>query len=160
MAELFNVSMSVLDDDGNTTSYAVKVPAGTLTLAEIREFAQEFCAAVDLVTEVQITSLRVSLEAALPAGIKSSPVASSNIQEGALFSFIAADTSYKYGSRVPGFDQSKFVGREVDDTDTDVQAFLNAMILGLDASGTTVQPSDNYANDLTAYAKAIKSFRR
>ena len=160
MAALYNVSYSLLDDDGNTSAYAIKVPEAALTIAEIREFAQEFAAALDLVTEAQITKIAVTLETTIPGGLKATPEAQSNVQEGALFSFIASDTLYKYGSRVPAFQQDYFTGTQVDQTEVDVQAYINAMLLGLDSTGTPVIPSDQYGNDLTTVAKAYKSFRR
>lgn len=160
MPSLYNVSFTVLDADGNNSSVVFKVPVGTLTLAQITEYAQEQATNTDACIEGQITEVRVVLDVALPGGLKGAPVALSNVQEGALFSFQAADTKYKHGIRLPSFKQAYFTGKEVDQTEPDVAGWLTGVITGLDASGTNVPACDNYGNDLTSVAKAYKSFRR
>lgn len=155
----FNISYSLQDADGNVNSFAVKVPAGSLTLAEIEGFAQQLAPIVDDVTDAQIVDMAIGLNAALPGGLKSSPVANSNNQEGGLISF-NTDGPYKYSYRVPAWYQAGFSGAEINQSETNAAAFITAMLSGLDVSGTQVIPSDAYENDLTSVARAYKSFRK
>jgi hypothetical protein len=88
--------------------------------------------------------------------IKGSPVADSDPNEGALYSFDADSTAYNPSIWVPAAAQSKFVGQAVDTSDTDVSAF----VIAVTGAHSSVSASDRYANDITALRSAVKKFRR
>lgn len=155
----FNVSYSILDGDGDTSALAFKVPAGTLTLAQITGYAQQVATLLDVVIGGKITGLAITLEAALPGGLKASATGTSDVQEGALFSFVNA-SPYIDSIRVPAWNEDLFVGKEVNTEGTGVGNFISALITGLDVSGATVAASDRYENDYTSLKSAVKSFRK
>lgn len=157
---LVHIGYRIRDDDGDTSTMAIVVPLGSLTLAEIEEFSQEFASLLDEVTDGVIEALNVTIGIDLPGGLATTPVTNCEVQKGALMSFTANGTTYRYSVRVPAYTPGKFSGNEVDVTDTDFIAVRDALISGLDATGTQVQPCDKYENDLLSYIEGVKSFRR
>ncbi len=155
----FNISYSILDGDGDTSNFAVKVPRGAFTIAQIESYAQQLASLLDVVIGGKITGLAVTLEAALPGGLKAAAVGTSDVQEGALFTFTNA-SPYVDSVRVPAWLETAFAGKEVNLEAVGVGAFVAALTAGLDIGGTQVQPSDRYENDYTALARAVKSFRK
>ena len=156
---LVHVGFRIADADGDTSSMSVKVPLGSLTLAELVEFAQELAVLVDDSIDGIIQEITIQTSVSLPGGLQASAVAGSEVQKGGLLSFTAADTPYRWSVRVPALTPSKFTGNIVDDQDSDIAALIAAFEAGLDSTGTQVQPCDKYENDLTAYIEGVKSFR-
>lgn len=156
---LVHIGFRIVDDDGDTSTMSVKVPQGSLTIAELTEFAEELAVLIDDCIDGAIQQITLAISVSLPGGLQASPVANSEVQRGGLLSFSATGTPYRFSIRVPAFTPSKFAGNTVDDQDSDVTALLLAFTAGLDATGTQVQPCDKYENDLSAYIEGVKSFR-
>jgi hypothetical protein len=155
----FNVSYSILDGDGDTSALAFKVPAGTLTLAQITGYAQQMATLLDAVIGGKILGIGITLDAALPGGLKAAATATSDVQEGALFTFTTA-TPYVDSVRVPAWLETLFTGKEVNLAGTGVGAFRDGLLNGIDVAGTTVAASDRYENDYTSLKSSVKSFRK
>lgn len=157
---LFVVGVTLLDADGNNKQVDVKVPSGVLTKAEIELFAQYFAEKVDAASEAKVTGLRVTWELTPTGVIKPNPVAGSNVQEAALWTFDAAGTPYAYSVSFPAWLQAAFTGKEVNQIHGAAAALKTLMLDGYNAAGTMVIPSDKYENDLTSVISAVKRFRR
>jgi len=155
----FNVSYSILDGDGDTSALAFKVPAGTLTLAQITGYAQQVATLLDAVIGGKILGIGITLDAALPGGLKAAAVATSDVQEGALFTFTTS-TPYVDSVRVPAWLETLFTGKEVNLAGAGVGAFRDALLTGLTVAGANVAASDRYENDYTSLKTATKSFRK
>lgn len=160
---LYNISYSILDGDGDVDTVAVKVIAASHTIAQVQEAAQDLAALIDPIIDGKITGIAITLEASLPGGLKASPVAGSENQRGALFSFNLDGSPYRYSVRLPAFKESLFAGKSVDVEDADVDAFVDAMTGGIavDAGGgATVEPANPFEFELASLANAVKSFRK
>lgn len=157
---LFQASIGVKDADGNPRTMPLYASLGTLTLTQIAGYLQRAATLTNNVIEGKVTGINLTLDVDLPSGLRANPLNHSNVQEGALFDFGAANTTYKYGLWVPAFRQDIMVGKEVDTADTDVSNFVNFLITGEAIGGATVQGTDRYENDLQALLSAVKRFRK
>ena len=157
---LFNVSIRVEDADGDSQTFVVPVPRGTLTLAQITSYAQQLVSLIDDIISGQITGISVCIGIELPGGIKSSPLAFSEVQKGANLSFAATGTVYRHTIRIPSVQPALFIGDALDVEDTAVALVIAALVSGLSAGGTTVQPSNFYEMDISGLLDAQKSFRK
>lgn len=126
------------------------------TLANLISWIQGLGVKLDLITEAQITKIRLTLTIPLPTGIKTAAVANSDDEESGLFSMDASGTAYSFGVDVPAFQQSKFTGNKINLSDTDVAAFTTY----LETLTTGIQGTDRYKNGLTAVASGNKTFRK
>lgn len=163
------VSVGVRDGSGGkkdkkSTPYFFE--RGTLTLAQIEFIAQNVALKQDAVIDGVIENITFEVAADLPAGLKTVPIAQSEVEKGALFSLNAADTRYAHEEFVPTFTPSKFSGDDVLLTAVGVSAYVSMLTLGLTdvpvlPSGVvTVRPTDKYGNALTGLRKATKRFRK
>lgn len=160
---LYNISYSLLDDDGDVDTFAMKVIASTHTIAQIQEAAQDFALLLDEVTGAQITGIAVTLEASLPGGLKSSPVATIENQKGATLSFTLDGSSYRDSLRIPAVKVGLFAGKNLNTSDTDVTALITAITDGITVTaggGATVEPANRFEYEYSALASAVKSFRK
>lgn len=148
------LSMAVVDADGDSKRVQVFLPAAT-TQAAIVTFSDSFSALLDAVIDGQITDISYTISVPVPGGLKASPVANSEVQKGALFSFLNA-SRYKWGQYIPTWIPANFTGDEVDLEATGVAAFLAAYTAGL--AGTN--PTNGYSDDLTSLAGNRKAFRK
>lgn len=155
-----HIGYTMRDADGDTSTFAVKIPDATYTLANLAEFAKEFGDLINAVTDAVIVDVRLVASFPVDENWRTLPVQDCEVQKGALFAFQAADTEFRHSIRIPGFRPSKFAGNSVNTGDADVIALKNALISGLDASGVVVLPSDKYGNDLVSMISAVKSFRK
>lgn len=160
---LYNISYSVLDADGDVATLPIKVKAESHTIAQIQEAAQDLAVLLDTILDGQLTGIAVTLDADLPGGLKASPVAGSENQRGALFSFSLDGSPYRHSVRLPAFKEGMFSGKEVDVLDPDVVAFTTAMTNGITVTaggGATVEPANPFEFEYAALVSAVKSFRK
>lgn len=153
-------SVQVQDDDGDVDTIPVYMQQGAKTLADLTAFADELALAVDGLTDGQVTGISITINKSLPAGLASAPVANSEVQKGGLFKFKATGTPYTHSVRIPAMNPNLFVGDNVDETDTNVIAFLNLMIVGITPYSILCNPSNKYEMDLASHVVAVKSFRK
>ncbi len=156
----FRITTTIRDADDSTRAVAVWVPQGTLTLAQINEWAQTFAERLDAVIDGVITGQEIALEATLPVGLKASPVAASNVEETALISFDTS-TPYRDSVAIPTWTQTLFNKKDVIQTGTAWDEFLEAFITGLDLTGASnIAASTKLEDTYTSVARARKVFRR
>lgn len=99
------VSLQFIDAAGKTTSMPVYVTFddATATLSSIAAAVATLIDEVDDVTDCQVTKASYTINQAVPgSGIKTAPVAGSNVQETGLFTFPVLGSNYKIGIAVPG----------------------------------------------------------
>ena len=159
----YNISYSLLDDDGDTDTFAIKVLAASHTMAQITEAAQDFALLLDEVTGSKIAGIAVTLEASLPGGLKSSPVGTIENQKGATLSFTLDGSPYRDSMRIPGVKVGLFTGKNLNTADTDVDALIDAITGGIVVtadSGATVEPANRFEFEYASLASAVKSFRK
>lgn len=155
MAVVSILSYSIVDDDGNAKSMPIYIPSG-VSVTNIQAFSDAMAPLLDDVIDGVINAVTLSIGLTLPGGLKSSPVAGSNVQEGALISFDVASTNYNFSIFVPAWAQTFFSGVQVTLEDTEPGLFLTQMVSG---SNSTF-PTDRSGGDLTAVLSGIKRFRK
>jgi hypothetical protein len=151
------VSMSIVTPDGRK-SMDTFLPAAT-TLAQAQGFITSFAALIDTIVGGVIVDANVSFPLTLPGGIKSTPDAGATVHRGGLFGY-DNPSPYKWSQYVPSLSPSLLLGDAVNVGDTDVGAYITAMESGITVSGTPVQPTNQYDDDLTTNVSAVESFRK
>jgi len=155
-----NVTFSIEDGKSSQSIVTFPLPAAT-AIADAIAFAKTVWPILDpLITGGNVVA-RVSQ---IVSGITSSnPLGSADIQEKAKFVFQSLAPFTKSIS-LPTFLEAKMVaGSDVVDTsDTDVAAFITAMVDGLDTTGQggsgTISPCDIRDEDLSAFVTAVEAW--
>lgn len=158
---MFKLWVRIRDADGDVSTSQFNFP-GSFTLTNIQEFAADFLPLVDAVIHGRIEEAGITVSITLPGGLKANPDQYCDVQQGALFSMLTAG-GYNTSFRLPTFDRAMFAvgSKNVDVEDTDVAAFLSAIVEGIEVTGpVTVVPSDYRGDDITALVKGVESFRK
>lgn len=161
---LTNISYSLLDSDGDTDTFAIKVLSASHTMAQLVEAAQDFAVKLDAVTGSKITDIAVTVSASLPGGLKSSPDSTIENQKGATLSLTLDGSPYRDSLRIPGVKPALFTGKELIVTGGGAGQNLVSMLTdGIEVtadSGATVEPANRFELEYAALASAVKSFRK
>lgn len=155
-----HLGYTLLDDKGKRATCGVKIDSASYTLAEIAEFASELGDLIDNITECKVTDCTAYLSLTPGAALKAAPVANSDVEEGGLLTFSLAGSPYVESIRVPGLVQGKFSGETINLVDVDIDAFVDAIVVGLDATGTNVAPVNKFGFNIGAVISGVKSFRK
>jgi hypothetical protein len=86
---------------------------GTTSLADIQTAVNAFLADLDPVIDGKIEEAVVTIGLTLPGGLKSSPVAGKDVHNGALLSYDAANTNYRFSPYIPSWEEAGFTGDTV-----------------------------------------------
>jgi hypothetical protein len=159
----FYILYSIRDEDGKTSSAEIKVPDSAL-MSNAVIFASEMAQLIDPLIRGVIVRIGIGflLDLAGVTGIKTAALSGADVEEGARFGFIGG--GFPTGLRLPTFDEAYIIPTtdQVDLTDTDVAAFVTAMVSGIDLSGAggtgTLSPTTNREEDITALSYAVESF--
>jgi hypothetical protein len=155
-----HIGYTLLDAKGKRATTGIKIDSAAYTLAQIAEFASEMGDLIDNISECQVVEATAYISMTPGVALKASPVAGSDVEEGGLFTFSLASSPYVESVRVPGLIQGKFSGAEVNLADADIDAFVDGIVVGLDASGTNVAPLNKFGVNIGAIISAVKSFRK
>lgn len=156
MALVNSISFQITDYAGDVKSMPIYFPA-TATIADLNEFVTDFSPLLDAAIDGKITGAEITLQATLPGGLKADPVNGNMVREGALLSYTAAATTFKFSLYVPTWENAGFASNAVLATG-DYAAVEDALVAG--AVDDAPFPSDRYANDLTAYVGGVRTFRK
>lgn len=151
-------SIQVLDNRGEIGSMDVpfQYTVGTTTLANIVSWIQGLGAAVDLVSDGQITKLRVSLLIPLPGGIKSAPASGADLEKTGLITWSVAASANAYGEDIPAIKNAELAGNAILFTETNMAALTAYML----AVTTGIAATDRYGNPLSAIKRGKLTFRK
>jgi hypothetical protein len=149
------ISVSIRDSKAKTSHYFVNIPVAT-SLANATFFAQAVATLSDVLMGGQITSLGLCYRLDLPGGLKASPLANSDVEEGARFGFLT-ENLFSTRLRIPTFLEDYIVpgSKEVDLTDPDVDALVTLLVDG-DIQNT--EACDNREDDIESVAVARENF--
>ena len=157
---LVHIGYRFRDADGDVSTLSIKIKRSVYTLAEIEEFAEEFGDLLDACSDAVIDSVTLSVGLDVPVAWKDNPVAGCDVERGALLAYAVTDTTYRMSYRVPAWKDALFTANAVKADEAVVIALDAAFRLGLDASGTQIQPCNLYELDLSSYISGQKSFRK
>src|SRR6187549_120220 len=151
MAVVSVLSYSIVDDDGNAKSMPLYIPA-SVAISAIQSFSDTLAPLLDDCIDGVINAVTLMVGLTLPGGLKSSPVAGSNVQEGALWSFDVTASNYNFSIFVPAWAQTFFSGPQVTLEDTEPGLFATQIVSG--SGGVT--PTDRQGGDLVSVLTAVK----
>lgn len=153
------LSATVQDERGikaNVNAHVFIDPAQTVTAIDTALAA--WVVALDAITGGQVIRNSASIIPALPGGIKSAPVAGSEVEEVATFDFTQSGTPYHYGNVVPSFLESlETAAHKPDLTNAAVLAYTTLLTTSPVLGGYYSGPGND---QLLALAYAFLSVRK
>jgi len=111
MALVHAVGVSVRDFAGDVKSITLYMLA-TTSLADVQTAVTAFVTDLDPVIDGKPIDAQVTIKLSLPA-VKTDPVDGNTVREGALLSYSAADTDYKFSPYIPSWENDGFAGNTV-----------------------------------------------
>lgn len=157
MADVNLVSYSVIDATGVVKSIPIYFPVG-LSIANIQAGADALASAIDNVIDGVIQRYDVTLQLVKASGLKGTP-GPQVARMGALLDYDAVATAYRHGIFIPTWKEAGFSGNVA--VTTGLYNTLEALIAsGGGIGGSELKPSDRYANDLVAFLKGTRRFRK
>lgn len=159
MANPSILSVEITDAEGVTATSPIylDIPP-TVTVADLTTVAGEYLALLDAIIDGQITDAKfiITPAAGAFAGLKSAPVAGSNVESTGLFNFSQTGSKYKFGIDVPSIANSKIVGGRINLSDSDIAAW-KGFIEGVHLTITVVS---KFVLVLVALLDALRTFRK
>lgn len=155
------VSMTVLDEAGGSSNLQVFVgsPAGATTVTALLADVVALAQLVANISIGQVLKAEISLQADISTLINNgAPLTGSDIYEKAAFVF-RTDGGYVTRVAIPCLPEAKVVAgsHDLDQTDTDILAFINAMESGTGLS--VFDPTDYRGDDIVNLEIAQEWFR-
>lgn len=152
------VVTTIRDAKGAEAITKTNFPA-SVEFSVLAAYASSTATLIDAIIRGQIVAVGFGVEIALPGGLKSAPLATADVEEGARFEW-RATSGAPTGWRLPTFDEDLLLAgtREVDLTDTDVDAYHDRIISGHTVTLVNVSPSDNRGSDIVSLESARESF--
>lgn len=150
------------DRKGKTATTEVKIPTG-LDLQNMIEFAQDLASLIDPITNGVIigVSIGISVDTSSLA-LTSAAGSTADVEEKGSFQFATALPSYTTVN-IPCISDTDVVdfSDEIDTSDTDIAAFITAMVSGITTTtgSVLVAPTDSREEDVTALVYARERFR-
>jgi len=148
MALVHAIGIVTRDFTGNDKSQTLYMLA-TTSLADVQTAVTAYINDLDPVVDGKIVDAQVTIKLTVPAG-KSDPVAGNTVREGALLSYSAADTDYRFSTYVPSWENAGFTGNTV--LTTGDYGTLEGQIAALF--------TDKDGNVLDSYIEGKRTFRK
>jgi len=152
-----SIVFTVSDAKGDQATFSIPIPDGT-AYADIVEFAQEMAELLNPLINAALRDLHITIP--IPFTPWTAAASISDIQEKARFAFRTVNGFLKHVS-LPAAVESIFSpgSRNVDLANTDVAAFVTAMVDGITLSSTNdVEPCDVRDEDLTELESATEAW--
>ncbi len=112
MAVVSVIGVRVRDYVGGEKSIPFYI-LGTTSVADIQTAVNSLLTDLDPVIDGKIEAAFVTIGLTVPGGLKADPVAGHTVREGALLSYDAADTDYRWSSYIPSWEEAGFTGNTV-----------------------------------------------
>lgn len=160
----FEIVYNVQDEKASNSLMSTRLPSA-VSFNDAIIFASEFAPMIQALITGAITRIGVAFTVDLPAGLRSAPLAGSDVEEGGRFQFNTAGGNIT-SVRVPTLDESKVTAgsSEIDVLDSAVATFVTVFEDGMDLSGVggsgVISPSDSRDEDITALKWAREAFQR
>jgi hypothetical protein len=155
------VSISVKDSKNTISTTNYSMPRN-VDIAVASTWAVRAAELIDNIVTGSIASIGIGIEIAISeaTGLKATPLANSDVEEGALFTFRTVIGSLT-GTRLPTFDEAKMQSGtpNVNVTDTDVNAYVQHVLQGQTNGLINASPSDERGEDISALDSATEAFR-
>ena len=145
----------------NRQTIAAKVDFGAATLANMISWYNEFLTEVDAASTAQVIDGSLEIKPGIPSGLKTSPTAGSNVQQGGLYVFSVDGITYTYGIRLPAISDSQLQANnlDIDPTATGSDALI-ALLTGAAASPIDIPATNDSWLALDAFLRGRVSTRK
>lgn len=157
MANVSIISYGLVDSSGGRKTFPIYI-AASASDAQIQQFIVDFTPDLDAAIDAKISDVSVTKVYSLPVGLKGAAISGNTVREGALLSYDADNTTYRFSHYVPSWRNAGFSGNTVNNTGA--YATLIADLADGPASGADIDPSDRDANDLVSYIGGERAFRK
>lgn len=159
MALAITCRFDVIDDKGKPSFTKIRIPTG-FDLADMLDFAVQAAQLLANIATTKVTRAGVCISLDLSTStIKANPLTGADAAQKGFFGFATDLTGFRTKMRLPAFNETLVNSGSdtIDQTDTDVAAFLTAEEDGIVVTGGTISPCDNRENDVvsTDYAREI-----
>lgn len=156
---------TIKDEKGARSVMTVNITdvniVGLLDAAESPlEYASDLALLIEPLISGQIVAINMSVPVDLPAGLKTAPELTSDVEEGATFIFATADR-FTSRVRIPTFRESLQTGENVTLTNSAVAEFVTMILIPSDLPANwSVSARDSRGADLIALSRARADFKR
>lgn len=147
---------SIRDAKNRSSLVEVNLPTGT-TVTAAQDMVDDLAPLIEALIRGAIDRAGICVTAALPAGLRTTPLDHSDVEEGARFIFNSVG-GYTTSLRIPTIDETIILPNSplVDLTNTDVSAFVTAMVSGTGGA----LPTDYRGADIISLRSAREAFQR
>lgn len=158
----YSVQLTISDAKGEQSVVSIPLPTAT-SITDASLFAEQVIPLIEPLVNGALRDARLSVPIPYTPWIATASI--SDVQEKARFAFRTVNDFLKLIS-IPSVVESIFSPgtKNVDTTDTDVAAFVTAMVDGIDLTGVggsgVIQPCDVRGEDLTELATAVEAWGR
>lgn len=164
MAFAVTVNYQITDASGDTAPAKIKVPNG-FSIAQYVEFGVAMAQIIANIVEGRISYASINFRLSLAtATIKANPLTGSDIKNKALLMFDTATSGFYGKVQLPAYnDANNIVGSDgINLADPQVDAFVDAMVSGIDVSGSEdiIAPTNGRGMDITATRFGAEQFRK
>jgi len=157
-----SLRFDIQDGSGKKSFTKIHVPLG-FAISDYLEFAVSMAQIIADLNNGIVTraGLCIGLDLST-ATLKTDADYDSDVTDKGAFGFDTSALGFYKNMFIPTLDELKVVDNTdtIDVLDTDVQAFLGAMLDGIVVTGGTIQPTDWRGNDITAVRYNKEQFRR
>lgn len=163
MATLHTIVSAVIEDaDGDRQSIPIYGDFDTVahTIADLLAWASVTLTYLDPITDGKIVKHFITLQPDLPAGLKSDPVAGSDVEETGLITFNTTSPGSKaFSQDIPAFKRTLYTGDLIDVAAAtgDVHDWVARMT---DQTLTVIAKNQDWGYSLSAARKGVKTFRK
>lgn len=150
---------TAIDDNGERGSTTIHIP-DSFSLSQIGEFGEAMATLVDAVLGGKVESADLGVFVDISALTSNTALSTSDVEEVGAFAFEAVG-GFPVKVNIPAIDELMVLSGsdDIDQSDSDIAAFIALMESGLAVTGGTVIPCDVDENDITTTVYARERFR-
>lgn len=151
----------LVGEDGSDKQSRLPIPfPSTITMTDAQELVTALVTILDPLLNGGIKGAGVSFELSVGSGLPTITNALADLRDKARFSFIASGAAGVFPKilRLPTYDESYTLPgtKELDLTDPDVDAFVDAIVGGIAVTSGTIQPVDSRDYAITGLNYAVE----
>jgi len=145
----------------NRQTVATKVNFGSATLANMVSWYNLYLTEIDAISTAQVIDGSLTIKPGIPSGLKSSPDAGSNVQQGGLYVFSVNGITYSFGVRIPAISDSQLQANmlDIDPTATGSDTFIS-LLTGGQSSPINIPGTNDSFLALDAFLRGRVSTRK
>lgn len=158
MAEVVDMSIRIQDAKNEFARTHLYFPAAA-TIAQLQAYSNEYLPLLNAGIEGYITGVQVTHNLTVDhvgLGLRTTPVANSDVQEGANLLTDVANSNYNFSIRIPALLQAAFTNRSVNLG----HAAIAALIAHIAAGDGTLTARNRTGDDLVVVLSGKKTFHK